>query len=272
MYERWLRRIRNITITGISVLGFWYLLMMQRERLQDATFTSGYVLGGIILFLCAYNVRKKLPHWRLGNSATWLQFHIYAGIGSILVFLLHVQFRVPQGRFESILAGLYLVVATSGLYGLFLSRTIPRLLTAIKHEVPFAQIPAQRAKLAQEAQQLAIQSLSDSPVLAKFYRDHLFDFFEQPRQLMYYLRPNGAMRRSLLIELQDLRRYLSDPQRAMSDTIADLIYQKDDIDFHHALQSRMRIWLFVHVGLSYGLVFAGALHGILAHAFHGGLR
>jgi hypothetical protein len=49
-----------------------------------------------------------------------------------------------------------------------------------------------------------------------------------------------------------------------------LIRRKDDLDFHEARQGLLKLWLFVHIGLTCALVLGATLHGILAHAFDGG--
>ena len=46
--------------------------------------------------------------------------------------------------------------------------------------------------------------------------------------------------------------------------------RKDDLDFHEARQRLLKTWLFVHIGLTYGLVVLALLHGLLALAFRGG--
>jgi hypothetical protein len=49
-----------------------------------------------------------------------------------------------------------------------------------------------------------------------------------------------------------------------------LIRRRDDLDFHSALQWRLKVWLFVHIGLTYPLVALACFHGWLAQLFDGG--
>ena len=67
--------------------------------LNDTAFLSGWTLAGVLLFLTLYNARKKLTYPPLLKSSTWLQLHVYVGLISIALFLFHVGFRVPDGRF-----------------------------------------------------------------------------------------------------------------------------------------------------------------------------
>ena len=63
---------------------------------------------------------------------------------------------------------------------------------------------------------------------------------------------------------------LSDQEQAACERLFALVRRKDDLDFHEARQRLLKLWLFVHIGLTYALVLLALLHGLLAHAFRGG--
>ncbi len=266
------RRWRNVGLLALVVSALWAWLYHQQQNLQRDSFTSGYILIGTVLFLAAYNIRKFLPFipW-LGSSASWMQFHIYVGLGSFFVFLWHVGLKLPNGIFESCLAALYVIVFGSGLLGLFWTRTIPRRLTAIGEQVIFEQIPLLRRQLVRQVQELLFQSPAKSVVLCRFYVQRLAGFFEQARPVSYLVRPSGHACRALLSEIEDLDRYLSPPHRDAGRKLAEMVRRKDDLDYHLALQGRLKIWLFAHIGLTYSLVIVAIVHGVMVHAFHGGL-
>jgi hypothetical protein len=199
-----------------------------------------------------------------------MQLHIYVGFGSFFVFLWHVGFTLPRGVLESCLAAIYVTVFASGVLGLFWTRTIPRRLTALREQVIFEQIPQLRQQLVRQVHEMLFQSPSKSLVLCQFYVQRLASFFERRRPISYLIRPNGQACRALVNEIEDLDRYLSLPQREAGRKLAELVRRKDDLDYHLALQSRLKVWLFVHIGLTYSLVMVAVVHGVLAHAFHGG--
>lgn len=266
------RRIRSGAVL-LVVLGFviaW--LVYQRQNLQRDSFTSGYLLIGAVCFLAAYNLRKRLPFipW-LGTSAGWMQLHIYVGLGSFALFAWHVGLRMPSGILESCLAGLYLAVFASGVLGLFWTRTIPRRLTAIRDQVIYEQIPAARRLVVAQVRTLLFDSPAKSLVLCRFYVQRLAVFFEQPREVAYLVRPSGSACRGLLNEIEDLNRYLSPAHRETGRMLAELVRRKDDLDYHQALQGRLKVWLFVHIGLTYGLILFALVHAVAVHAFHGGI-
>ena len=70
-----------------------------------------------------------------------MQLHIYVGWSTFVVFGFHIGWKTPNGYLEGFLALLYLVVALSGVYGLFITRLVPKRLTAIGEEVVFERIP-----------------------------------------------------------------------------------------------------------------------------------
>jgi hypothetical protein len=111
---------------------------------------------------------------------------------------------------------------------------------------------------------------SGATTLADFYMSRLFSYFHRPRGVAYLLRPTTALRRSLMEDMKNLRRYLTDNELTACERLFALVRRKDDLDFHAARQGMLKVWLFVHIGLTYALVALAILHGLLALAFRGG--
>ncbi len=267
------RRWKHLSLSVLALALIVACVQFQRNRLIDDTFTTGFILLGAILYLAAFNVRKLLPFLpQLGSSSAWMQAHIYVGLGTAVLFMIHVGWTLPTGLLECILAGLYWSVFASGLVGLFWSRSIPRKLTAIREQVIFEQIPAIRRNLADRVRSLLFESSQQSLVLCRYYVNRLAWFFERPRPLFYLVYPNGRTRQSLVSEIENLNRYLSQAQRQTSRQLVDMVRQKDDLDYHFAMQGRLKAWLFIHIGLTYSLLTFATIHGVLALSFHGGWR
>jgi hypothetical protein len=266
------RRIRNLGLTAMAVAAAWLWTRAQERGLGSAAFSTGYLLISAVLFLALYNARKKLPFLPLGNSAAWLQWHIYAGIGSVGLFALHAGIPWPTGVLNSALAIVYLATVASGLLGLYLTRSIPRQLARVGEEVVYERIPMLQTQVRTQAGNAVVESVtaSGATTLADFYVARLFDFFHRSRGARYFIRPTTARRRSLMHELTSIRRYLSEHEHAACERLFALIRRKDDLDFHAARQLLLKSWLFVHIGLTYGLVVLALLHGLLALAFRGG--
>jgi hypothetical protein len=266
------RRIRNGGATMIVVALVWLWVRWRERELQPTSFATGYLMLAAIVFLAFYNVRKKLPFLPLGSSTAWLQWHLYVGIGSFAVFALHAGLRWPTGVLETALSIAYLATLASGVVGLYLTRTIPGQLARVGEEVVYERIPALNRQVQHQAGSLMLESVTNSgaTTLADFYIARLYDFFHRSRGSRYYLRPTTTLRRALMEEMQNLRRYLSESESTACERLFALVRRKDDLDFHHARQGLLKTWLFAHIGLTYALVVLAVLHGLLALAFRGG--
>jgi hypothetical protein len=241
-------------------------------RLPRLNYLSGWVLFFLMLVLTCYNARKKLPFLPLLSSATWLQFHIYTGWFTVVMFCLHLDGRLPTGWFECTLALLYGLVTVSGILGLVLSQVLPPRLTTLGGEVPFERIRPLRHSLKTQVEQLVLNVVpeSRSTILADFYLRRLKDFFDGPRNFWFHLIEVRRPLKRVLQEMNNLNRYLTVKERATLGQVEALVRQKDGLDYHRALQLVLKGWLFVHIPLTYSLLLFTVAHIILVLAFSGG--
>lgn len=268
------RRLINLTITATLIAIACYLVYRRSSELQSSSFQTGYVLLGLVVLLMSYNLRKKLPSIPLGSSVVWLQFHIYCGLGAIAIFLLHTGFRLPNGVLETVLYVLFATVASSGIYGLKLTRSVPKKITKMRAQVTWERIPALRIAVQRQAHDVVVGLLQESPAptLADFYRNRLLGYFQLRRSPWYYTFPTSKLRNEILAEMSDLQRYYSPTESETDQQLRRLVDQRDDLDYHDALQRKLKLWLFAHICLTYCLIVLAAFHTIVAHAFHGGMR
>jgi hypothetical protein len=270
-------RFRQQFLWGTSGLLLMTLLALGAHRQYSGTlpnyaYLTGWVLFGAMVLLAVYNARKKLPFLPLGKSETWLQIHVYAGFFAVVLFLIHINFRIPTGWFEGVLAWLYALVTASGIAGLVLSRVVPRRLTTRGGEVIYEKIPGLRHKLRLQAEALALGAEARSPALADFYGQRLVLFFSGSQNFWRHLLESRRPVNALLLQLEDLRRYLSEPERLKLEQLSQLVRQKDGLDYHYALQTALKLWLFVHLPLTYSLMIFSLVHIVLVFAFSGGAR
>lgn len=272
-----MNRFRQQRFTGLAVLlvatGLtWWLHLKFGSTLPQYAYLTGWALLAGMLVLAFYNMRKKLPFLPLGKSETWLQLHIYLGFFTTLLLLLHLRFRVPHGWFELTLAALFILVSGSGVVGLFFSRTLPWRLTTRGGEVIFEKIPEQRHALKTAAENLALGPDAKLPFIAEFYTHRLAAFFSGPKHFWLHLVESRRPVSTLLAELEDLRRFAQEVEREKITQLATLVRQKDGLDYHRALQLALRLWLFVHIPLTYSLLIFTVLHVVLVFGFSGGAR
>jgi hypothetical protein len=267
------RLLGLLLFAAASALAVWAHLR-GRGTLAYWDHLTGWGLLGVMLVLAAYNGRKKLPFLPLGTSEGWLQFHLYAGLFTGTLFLVHVDFRRPTGWFEGVLTVLYAVVMVSGLVGLAMTRVFPRRLTTRGGEVLFERIPALRHALAARAEALVLESIpaGGGSVLAELYERRLRAFLAAPRHWWAHLLDSRRPLQQLLAELEETRRYLDEAGRATLAQLERLVREKDGLDYHRALQGALKWWLFVHVPFTWSLLLFTAAHVVIIHAFSGGAQ
>jgi hypothetical protein len=239
-------------------------------KLPKYAFLSGWALLAVMIFLTLYNGRKKIPFLPAGKSEAWLQLHIYAGYFTVLLFALHVNFRVPDGWFEGILTVLFAIVTISGFVGLFLTRVLPKRLTTRGGEVIFERIPALRNALRIEAEALVFGEALKSTTIGELYVRELSAFFAKPQYFWPHLVDSRAPLNAIVREIDEVRPFVSELERPSLEKLTDLVRRKDGLDYHYALQLALKIWLFVHLPFTYGLMIFSIAHLIVVYAFSGG--
>lgn len=240
-----------------------------RQRLGHASYFSGSTLLACIVLLLLVAVRKRLVMLPLGSVSTWVQIHIYTGLFSLAAYALHVPRLVANGLFEGGLSLLFLGVSISGLYGWFVSRTAPRKLTAVPGDYRLERVGWHRQRISDAAAAVlrGLEASLSSPVLVDFYRNSLQPYFSAGPPLAYLAVPNGVRRRRLLSDLSELDRYLSEETRSLSGQLAALVRTRDELDFHFALQLRLRLWVVIHSMLSIALLVWSFTHVLLVLNF-----
>ena len=263
------RRFLAILVTALASAFFLLSHLTIQNRLGHVAFYSGGTLLACIILLMLFGLRKRLVMLPILSVAAWTQIHIYTGIFAFVVYLAHVPSIIANGFFESALSLLFLVVSISGFYGVYISRTAPRKMTAVPGEFRFDQFSWHRQTLNDRAIDVLrnLENSLASPVLANYFRDYLQPYFSTGVTIDFLLMPNGMRRRRLLLGLQDLDRYLTPEVRSASGQLASLVRKRDELDYHFALQWKLRVWLAVHATFASVLLVASLLHVLLVLNF-----
>jgi hypothetical protein len=267
------RRYRNTSLLLLACIIFWLLYSGFVNTLRSPSFISGWTLLVLSLFLTFYNVRKKIPSVPMLRSSTWLQMHIYLGLLSGFLFLLHIQFRVPNGLFETILTVLFAVVFFSGLYGLYLTRTLPQKLSREGENVIFERIPVIRKQIKDSVEEIVLNSIeeTDSNTISEFYRDYLADLFRKKNYIWRHVFFSDDYVHGLLEKATELKRYLNNDELQIMGMIIDHVHSKVELDYQYARQSMLKYWLFIHIPVTYSLIICALFHLVLTYVYHGGI-
>lgn len=268
-----MRRLRHMAALAGSMLIVWFVLERLDDHLVHSAWYSGYGLLVMVLFLAAFPIRKRLSFFPgMGSASAWMQGHIYIALLSGWTFAFHMAWRVPDGSLERLLAIAYGATFLSGCYGLMITRSLPVKLSALRNQVIYERIPLVRQQIAEAAQRLVQPLVPDHEALYRFYVNRVAGFLHQPRSWVFMAVPSHRECRRLCDEIASLDRFLAEEGRVASRSLMQLVREKDDADYHWALQSRLKYWLVIHIVFTYGLLTLTGMHVILTHAFGGGLR
>lgn len=265
------RRLVNFTVLLVSVCLLLVICRALETALRPVAIYTGLLLLLVLICLTLFNARKKLPFLPLVKTSTWLQAHIYVGLFSVVLFLVHTGFRIPLGVLEIILAAVFVIVSLSGIIGIFLSRWLPPLITLSGESIIYEQIPAFRHQIQKEAEELVMKSEREfeSSSLSEFYVDVLRPYLR--RKFSVFLIIGGARKHQRRVESQmkNLHRYLADIELPVLNQLRELVDIKRNLDYQYSAQRALKLWLFIHIPFTYSLLLLAVAHGLLALNFAG---
>ena len=265
------RRARLTVITAVIAAALAAATGIGRDALLPVAVYTGWLLLALVLVLTFFNARKKLPFLPLFSASTWLQGHIYIGWLSCFVFLLHTGGRLPAGRLETFLAAAFVGVAVSGAFGLWLSRWLPPRLVRSGESLIYQRIPVLRHRLAEEAREVVrrAETETQSSTLPDFHLRVLHRYFQRVPPLLAPLTGDDPEFHRVRQELESTRRYLNESEENLARTLADLLEAKRNLDVQLAGQRLLKLWLFIHIPLTYALlVFIAAHVWLVLHFSH----
>lgn len=265
------RRIVGLLLTTLLVVALFVAYANTFPHYPRHPYLTGWLLFAVMLFLTFFNLRKKVPFLRFGSSVFWLQLHVYVGLISGAIFLVHSGFSWPHGWLNQIIATCFTIVFVTGIIGLWISREFPKRLTVAGFETPFERIPYVRNHLRKEAEALVLTGADGqtSPVIADFYTKKLGLFFTRHENFLSHLQRSRTAQASHRSQFDEIERYTKKNEQELLSKLADLVEQKHLLDYQYALQVSLRVWLFAHIPLSYSLLILSVMHIIVVYSFSG---
>jgi hypothetical protein len=269
MRSRWSRRNGYLSATALIVLVLGWCLQIYGYGLGDSQWLSGWILVAVICLLMMYNGRKKITFLPAIRNRTWLQLHLYVGLAAIFLFLMHIQWRWPDGYLEFSLALLFVLICASGIVGIFISRLFARRLTHQGEQLIFERIPAFARTLRESADDVVKESVdaTESTTLADFYVRSVAPFIGRPSFSPGYLFNDQRGYYRLANELAAQKRYMNDKEKEFTEELLDLLKQKNALDNQYTLQLTLKSWLFIHIPLTYSMVLVLLAHMLLVYGF-----
>lgn len=262
-------RFRTRRLVGLVATLFCLALVVLVAKSQMSSATSRSFFTGITLLttfwlLVLIGLRRRIPVLPLGRMSSWTQFHLYAGLFALPVYAMHVPALWGSGVGGGVLSVLFWSVSISGLYGIYVSRTLPKRLSTLNREERFERLSWHRQQIAETARGLLAdhQPLAAGP-LGQFYDRKLNPFFNSRPSLGFVMIPNATRRRRLLDGLHAFEPSSGDDGKTIREHLAALVRRRDDLDYQFAMQLRLRLWRVLHGLLSLALMVAASAHALL---------
>jgi len=255
-----------IALIALVLLGceLWTL------QLRDLSFLTGWILvaiGSIIALLLI--IRHH------GSSPTLKHFyhsaHLVLGWTMLYVFLLHIEFQMPGGLIERIMATLFIIICLSGVCSiLFHYLNSRQSLSNTLNTVPQNEIPLHRRRIAQEVATIVVNAteIKGDTQLADFYQHHLQPYFSAIPPKLATLFGQQKQHKILLQKLQKQTNLLPSYQNSL-DEIRNLILKKSTLDYQSARDSFQSSWYLLHKYITYSILGFVALHILLVYVFSG---
>jgi hypothetical protein len=234
--------------------------IFQGEAHPYTAWGIGYGVAATLFMVGAglWAIRRRTMRMAPGRSQQWVQFHVYGGTVFLLLMLMHTGFRLPSGTLAWWLFLCTIVVALSGIFGVILQKTIPRILASgLAVEVHYDRIPELIEEIRLKAEGL-VQTSPDA--VRDFYKKDLAPALAVPQtKAIYFLDISGGIH-SRLKQFDYIRRFLGPAEKEKLNELQALYKTKLEMDAHYTLQKMLRYWLYFHIPLSLLLLVLVGLH------------
>jgi hypothetical protein len=255
------------------------------ERRPGGGTWQGYVLGTIgallIIWLTLLGLRKRQYHSQLGSLQGWVSAHVWLGLALLLVATLHCA-----GLFglnvHTLAYVLMCIVIASGLFGLYVYLSMPRQLAqnsggssrAVLFEELFS-LDRQGRELARACDPIVNQAIRSSIERTSIGGGVFRQLFAADRSLFLTDASSAASPGATVVKNFDQQAVMDFvarrvPQAAKRAEVANLqallvvlsrrqaVLRRIRRDIQ--LQGLLRLWLYIHVPLTFALLGALAVH------------
>jgi hypothetical protein len=282
--------IATLIILGLSIALYVPYVLSATNGPRGGSI-PGLIFGiagyAFMLFAGLLGARKKVPVWRIGRAQTWMRGHIWLGLLTLPMILLHGGFAW-RGPLTAVLMVLLFIVFISGIVGAFFQHYMPGVITRrVPMETIYEEIPHVRAQLREEAEHLVIAlcgplelGASDAPraealvavaPLVEIEQEEKARFRETYLVKMQPFLANPDRPENDLASPEKSAEIFASLRRMLPSTVHPVLADLESIcEEERQLIRQARLyrwlhgWLLVHVPLSIALLVLGGVHAIMA--------
>ena len=154
--RRWVIAIATISI--VATIGYLYE-WVSAARLPGGSSYSGFLFGIVAGFIIVFELllwpRKHVRSWRIGSAQHWLRAHVWLGLLSVPLVLMHAKLLFIGGLLNWAIMITFFIVIASGIWGLVLQQFLPRmLLEQVPAETIYDQVDHVASQQCKETERL----------------------------------------------------------------------------------------------------------------------
>ena len=260
-------------ITVLAFASIWWLAEVYHFSLRDPRFLDGWILFAGMTAQVIFHIRRSVGAPRPSHDANWTQTHILIGYAVVGAFVVHTSATLPDNFLEWALWCLFVLVVVSGIVGSYFMVAVPVKVEQHSSPVAFDAIPKLRLEIAGKAEVLATspEDTEGLRTIWKLYSTTLRSFFNGPKNLFAHLKGSRLALRRICHELEAAELELDSSDRKTLQSLKTLVIEKDNLDFQYAHQGLLRVWTFVHLPATYGLIVLTIVHIVIVYAFSSGV-
>ena len=250
--------------------------------------TYGIAGFAMMVFAGLLAARKKVPIWRVGRAQTWMRGHLWLGLLSFPVILLHAGLAFG-GSLTRLTMWTFVIVIISGVVGAALQHYLPRLMVVrVPMETIFEEIPHVRAQLLVEADGIVSTACGALAVVANPEAERTGASASKLQTAVRIQADEAAPLREFY--MSEMRSFIAEPDRdhplqeqshadqafaglrtllppAFHPAVADLeniCEEERQLSRQRRLHAWLHGWLLMHIPLSFALLVLAIIHIVSA--------
>lgn len=257
---RWLKRATIISLLAIVS----YLITDVQPRHNGGSW-YGYTLGSIgvvmILWLSLLGIRKRKMsrgHWSL---KAWTSAHVYLGLSLIVIGTLHTGFQLGW-NVHTLAYVLMMIVILSGIWGISVYATVPKLMSANRDQTTEAQMLASLRSIDRQLHDAA-QPLDQEYaelVRSSLDQDAFGGGIIRRMANRYPSCTTIAAHDTIMLVKESQSRMRDDPLEKVASLLGRKRAALARTRRHLQLKAMLEVWLYLHVPLTFALIAALTAH------------
>lgn len=252
-----------ITVASVAILSYFYFTLMgtpSPDGHHRLVMNLGYLGTFFILILFSFSFRKRLALQGVIKLRYWLKEHVYLSIITTFVIFYHATLKLG-GPVTAWLLLLFSLTIVSGLFGWWITKKVPPLLTAIEED----PVIIEDLLAARENHYRAIVELSQGKsesfrrIAGQRLRSEMNSW---SRMLKYYVKRStvAPLLASFQAEYEAELRALPENERADFQQVVENALRVNKVNAELFLQRILRRWLTLHIVISAAMAALAVVH------------